>query len=132
MSLCGIWNGIQSYASWLWKQVKNFASNILNSVKSALGIHSPSKLFEEQVGKNIALGIGEGFDDNLDKVYRQMQSAVNFETQKLSANLSTTASVNRNLNVSLNQSKSDVILDGKKVGQVITPYTTKTLRLGGV
>lgn len=132
MSLCGIWNGIQSYASWLWQQVKNFASNILNSVKSALGIHSPSKLFEEQVGKNIALGIGEGFDDNLDKVYRQMQSAVNFETQKLSANLSTTASVNRNLNVSLNQSKSDVILDGKKVGQVITPYTTKTLRLGGV
>lgn len=61
-----------------------------------------------------------------------MQSAVNFETQKLSANLSTTASVNRNLNVSLSQSKSDVILDGKKVGQVITPYTTKTLRLGGV
>lgn len=132
MSLCGIWNGIQSYASWLWQQVKNFASNILNSVKNALGIHSPSRLFEDQVGKNIALGIGEGFDNNIEKIYRQMQSAVNFETQKLSTNLSTTASVNRNLNVSLNQSKSDVILDGKKVGQVITPYTTKTLRLGGV
>lgn len=89
-------------------------------------------MFKDQVGKNIALGIGEGFDDNISKVYNKMSSAVNFETQRLSANLSTTANVNRNLNVSLNQTKSDVYLDGRKVGQIVTPYMSQTVKLGGV
>lgn len=61
-----------------------------------------------------------------------MSSAVNFETQRLSANLSTSANVNRNLNVSLNQSKSDVYLDGRKVGQSVTPYVSQTVRVGGI
>lgn len=128
----GIWQGVQSYASWLWQQVRNFASNIVNSIKSALGIHSPSRVFKDQVGKNIALGIGEGFDDNINKVYSQMKSAVDFETQKLSTNLSATANVNRNMNVNLNQSKSDVYLDGRKVGQSVTPYVSQTVRVGGI
>lgn len=128
----GIWQGVQNYAGWLWQQVRNFASNIVNSIKSALGIHSPSRVFKEQVGKNIALGIGEGFDDNINKVYSQMKSAVDFETQKLSTNLSATANVNRNMNVNLNQSKSDVYLDGRKVGQSVTPYVSQTVRVGGI
>ena len=61
-----------------------------------------------------------------------MKSAVDFETQRLSANLSTTANVNRNLNVSLNQSKSDIYMDGRKVAQTVTPYITQTVRLGGI
>ena len=61
-----------------------------------------------------------------------MKSAVDFETQKLSTNLSTTASVNRNLNVTLNQSKSDVYLDSRKVGQIVTPYISRTIKIGGI
>jgi hypothetical protein len=97
-----------------------------------LGIHSPSRVFKEQVGKNIALGIGDGFDDNISKVYDKMSTAVNFETQRLSANLSTTANVNRNLKVSLNQSKSDVYMDSRKVGQIITHHVSQTIQLGGI
>lgn len=89
-------------------------------------------MFKDQVGKNIALGIGEGFDDNISKIYDKMSSAVNFETQRLSANLSTTAKVNRSMNVSLNQTKSDVFLDGRKVGQSVTPYVSQTVRVGGI
>ena len=44
-----------------------------------------------EVGKYMALGLGEGFDDSLKDVYSKMQSTVDFETQKLSANLSTQA-----------------------------------------
>lgn len=72
----GIWNGISGAAGWLADQVKNFASGILDGMKNALGIHSPSRLFRDQVGKYIAQGIGEGFTDEMDSVVSQMQDAM--------------------------------------------------------
>lgn len=128
----GLWNGISNMAGWLWNKITGWCSSIFDGIKNFFGIHSPSKLFENEIGKYLALGLGEGFDDNLDKVYSQMKSAVDFETQKLSTNLSTTASVNRNLNVTLNQSKSDVYLDSRKVGQIVTPYISRTIKIGGI
>lgn len=72
----GIWNGISGAAGWLAGQVKSFASGILDGMKSALGIHSPSRLFRDQVGKYIAQGIGEGFTDEMGSVVGQMQDAM--------------------------------------------------------
>lgn len=72
----GIWNGISGAAGWLADQVKNFASGILDGMKNALGIHSPSRLFRDQVGKYIAQGIGEGFESEMGNVTRQMQDAM--------------------------------------------------------
>lgn len=83
----GLWNGISNAASWLWSKISGFCSGIVDKIKGFFGIHSPSKLFNQEIGKFLALGLGEGFDDNLGKVYKQMKSAVDFETQKLSANL---------------------------------------------
>lgn len=72
----GIWNGISGAAGWLAGKVKGFASGILDGVKDALGIHSPSRLFRDQVGKYIAQGIGEGFTDEMGSVVGQMQDAM--------------------------------------------------------
>ena len=72
----GIWNGISNSIGWITNKVKEFAGSILNGIKSALGIHSPSKVFEEQVGKNMALGVGEGFKNTMNSVQRQMQNAI--------------------------------------------------------
>ena len=72
----GIWNGISNSIGWITNKVKEFAGSILNGIKSALGIHSPSKVFEEQVGKNMALGVGEGFKNAMNSVQRQMQNAI--------------------------------------------------------
>ena len=72
----GIWNGISNSIGWITNKVKKFAGSILNGIKSALGIHSPSKVFEEQVGKNMALGVGEGFKNAMNSVQRQMQNAI--------------------------------------------------------
>ena len=83
----GLWNGISDATGWLWSKISGFCSGILNKIKGFFGIHSPSKVFNEEIGKYLAFGLGEGFDDNLGKVYKQMQSAVDLETQKLSANL---------------------------------------------
>lgn len=72
----GIWDGISGAAGWLADKVKSFASGILDGMKSALGIHSPSRLFRDQVGKYIAQGIGEGFTDEMGNVTRQMQDSM--------------------------------------------------------
>ncbi len=58
----GIKNGISNGWSTLTSWVKDKAKGLLNAAKSALGIHSPSRLFRDQVGLNIGLGIGEGIE----------------------------------------------------------------------
>lgn len=127
----GLWNGISGAAGWLWDKVSGFCSGIFDGIKGFFGIHSPSKLFNKEVGRFLALGIGEGFDDNLDKVYRKMRAAVDFETQRLSANLSTTATTNRVLNANITLRASDIYMDSTKVGRAVTPSITKNLRGAG-
>lgn len=72
----GLWNGIKNAGSWIKDKVKGFATGILDGMKSALGIKSPSKLFRDEVGKNIALGLGEGFSDEMKNVSSEMQNAI--------------------------------------------------------
>ncbi len=59
----GIWAGISSAAGWLWNQISGWASGLINDIKAFFGISSPSKVMADIVGKNLALGIGEGFTD---------------------------------------------------------------------
>ena len=72
----GLWEGIKSMGSWLGDRCKDFGNAWLNGFKTIFGIHSPSTLFRDEIGKNLALGLGEGFIDNMDKVRRQMTAAV--------------------------------------------------------
>lgn len=72
----GIWNGIVSMGGWIRNQVASFARGILDGMKSALGINSPSKVFADEVGVNSALGIGEGFVDTMANVTKDMQNAI--------------------------------------------------------
>lgn len=60
----GLKNGISNGWSTLTNWVKEKAKSLLNAAKSALGIHSPSRLFRDEVGINIGLGIGEGVEDS--------------------------------------------------------------------
>ena len=79
----------------------------------------------------MALGIGEGFDDNLKKVFNQMKTAVDFETQKLNANLSATATNNKVLTANITMNKPDIYMDSTKVARVVTPAVSRTLRGAG-
>lgn len=69
----GIWNGISGAAGWLAGKVKGFASGILSGMKAALGIHSPSKLFADEVGKFIPPGINVGIDAAMPDTIRKMR-----------------------------------------------------------
>ncbi|WP_433355639.1 phage tail protein [Microtetraspora malaysiensis] len=57
----GIWNGIQSMASTFYNQVRGFFSGIVDSVKGALGINSPSKVFAT-IGRFMMQGLAVGVD----------------------------------------------------------------------
>ena len=72
----GLWNGINNAKNWVLNKIRGFGESILKGIKSFFGIASPSKLFEEQVGKNLALGVGEGFAVSMEDVSKQMQKAL--------------------------------------------------------
>lgn len=61
----GIASGLTNAAKSLADAATNAASNALDWVKSKLGIHSPSRVFRDQVGKMMALGMGIGFEKNI-------------------------------------------------------------------
>lgn len=71
----GIWEGIKGGWDWLTRKVKNLAKDLFEAAKDALGINSPSKVFADGVGKNIALGIGQGFDENMQDVNKRVSAA---------------------------------------------------------
>lgn len=128
----GLWNGITGMGSWLKNKISSFASGIIDGFKSTFGIHSPSRVMNKEIGRYLALGLGEGFNDNISKVYSKMKSAVDFETQKLSANLSTTATTHKVLTANITVNPSDIYMDSTKVGRVVTPAITRTLRGAGI
>ena len=61
----GIANGLKAAAGAIVEAVKGAAESALNAAKNFLGIHSPSRVFRDQVGKMMALGMGIGFERNI-------------------------------------------------------------------
>ena len=85
----GLWKGIQDTWNKLKNKVTSFGEGIVNKFKDVFGIHSPSRVFADEIGKQLSAGLGVGFEDELSNVYRDMQRAVDLETEKMSANVQT-------------------------------------------
>lgn len=83
----GLWNGLKSTWEGLKNKVSNLAGSIVGKFKSVFGIHSPSRVFKDEIGKYLAQGVGVGFEDEIDSVYDDMQRTVDLETGKMSANV---------------------------------------------
>ena len=69
----GIISGITGAASSLFSTMRNIASNALNAAKSALGIHSPSTVFRDMVGKMIPAGVTVGIEANAGKTIQAIK-----------------------------------------------------------
>ena len=55
----GIANGLKNAVGAVVDAAKEVGESALNGLKNLLGIHSPSRVFRDEVGRNIALGIAE-------------------------------------------------------------------------
>jgi phage-related protein len=60
--------------SWIKKKIKEFASSLISSIKSSLGISSPSKVMADEVGKWIPAGIARGITGNAGLVQAAMDT----------------------------------------------------------
>lgn len=73
----GVWNGIKNAAGWFTDQVKGFFSGIVDGVKDALGIGSPSKVFRDEIGKWLPPGVAQGFKAALPAAMNSMEKDLN-------------------------------------------------------
>lgn len=69
----GLWNGISDMGSWIAQKIRGFGNNVLQSIKDFFGIHSPSAVMRDEVGKMLGLGIGEGLTGTFPKIKSQIQ-----------------------------------------------------------
>ena len=60
----GLINGITNAIGGAISAVKNAVSGIIDGAKSMLGIHSPSKVFDREIGRMIPAGLGRGVTEN--------------------------------------------------------------------
>jgi tape measure domain-containing protein len=111
----GLWNGISGLKNYVISKVKGMGKSILNGLKNALGIHSPSTEFA-LIGKFSVLG----FTEQLDKMKSKLQEQVN-DTFGISPQLATTSSLHYSPNVivnnTINQTQDPL---GRMVNQVKT------------
>jgi phage-related protein len=73
----GLWNGIKNAKDWLLNKIKSFASTITDGIKSFFGIHSPSTVFRDEIGKNLMLGLANGITGNEGVVSMAMSRVAN-------------------------------------------------------
>lgn len=94
----GIWQGISGSIDWIKNKIKGWVGDVTKFFKKLFGINSPSRLFKDEIGTNLALGIGEGFGDTMKDVSRDMANSIPTE---FDANINTNYSTSAN-NVSNN------------------------------
>lgn len=141
----GIWEGIQSMGEWIGEKVSGFFNGIVGGVKDFLGIKSPSRVFAG-IGENMALGLGDGFDDEMDSVAKKIRnsvptsfdirgnydiggsSSVGVDYGKIAAVISAAIG---DLIETLPPHSVDLVVDGTRVGRVLLPrITAEQERLG--
>ena len=99
----GIKRGINNAKDGLLRTASRIADSVTSTFKNVLGIHSPSKVMADYVGKFIPLGIAEGIKDKAQSVYDSIYEITNglkLNKQGLITDISATYSksdVNANL-----------------------------------
>lgn len=138
--ISGIANGILNGAGAIVSAAQDAASRALNAAKNFLGIHSPSRVFRDEVGKMIPQGMAVGVETETDKAVRvtrqsafeMLNAAKNtmISNQSRSPVLATAGApaVSRQTAATVQTQHTTVIeMDGRTVAKVITPFVDQFL-----
>lgn len=68
----GLFEGIKNAGTWLYNKLRGWVSNVLGWVKNLFGIHSPSTVFADEIGKFIPPGITVGVEEAMPRALRDM------------------------------------------------------------
>ena len=58
----GLWEGISDMVSWVIDRLADFGDMIVGGLMDVFGIHSPSTVMRDQIGRYLAEGVGVGFE----------------------------------------------------------------------
>ena len=136
----GIGRGITSGVNWIKNVISSFVGNVTRFIKRMFKIGSPSKLMKDEVGQWLPKGIAVGIEANTDSVenamkdmYKEMDRTIKMENNKLnidaiSGNIYNKSFYQTPVSIDLN---ANVEMDSQKVGRLVTPSVTKTIKNGG-
>ncbi len=94
----GLWNGISDTAGWILDKIKGFGSSIMDGIKSFFGIHSPSTLLRDEIGVNLAKGIGTGFEKEMPELLSDVNGAMSNLNSEVQASVNPTINPTANSN----------------------------------
>lgn len=83
----GLWEGIASVGDWIISKISGFVDSILGGIKSFFGIHSPSRVMANEVGKYLPQGLAVGIENNLRPVSKAMDEMGAIATRQFESNI---------------------------------------------
>ena len=133
----GLWNGINNAKDWVLDKIKGFGKSIVNGIKGIFGIHSPSTVFRDEIGVNLAKGIGVGFEDEMGNVNDTIQKSLPTDLN-VSPNLNLNSTTTGNYGISDNYSAlvnalQDALdgmsfkVDGDKFGELVVDKVERVI-----
>ncbi|MFM1542057.1 hypothetical protein ABGF49_07325 [Helcococcus ovis] len=108
----GLWNGISDVTGWIKSKISGFASSILSSIKGFFGIHSPSRVFRNEVGAMLGQGLALGITDEVSTVSKAMDKIENEAMRDMSNDFDFNSKGNLKLNTQIND--SELTLDNNR------------------
>lgn len=149
--ISGIGNGIVNGVTGLVDTAIEACNSLTDSIKNFFGIHSPSHLMRDEVGKMLMKGVGVGVEletpklsdqinGNLSNLYSQLKDTVDVETAKTtmqvvtSANSTLTYGISKESDSVQDQSTSFTvqnIMDSKIIGQETYKIVNNKLAIAG-
>lgn len=128
--LSGLFDGLLNPTA-IWNAVKGLFNGIVGGIKSIFGIHSPSTVFRDEVGKNLALGIGAGFSDTMADVSAEMSNAIptSFDTSlSVSASSNSTSSYDYLVRAFKDALKDvKVVMNNREMGAFVIKTVERTV-----
>lgn len=98
----GLWNGISNVTGWIKSKISGFVDDIVGGIKDFFGIHSPSTVMRDMIGKYLPPGIAIGFEMAMPKSIQNMGSEID----------SMTAGLQRRIDMNMNDMSASAYLEG--------------------
>lgn len=106
----GLWEGIGSVKDWILDKISGFCDGIVDGMLDFFGIHSPSRLLRDLVGKMLPPGIAVGFEmampkstkdilNEVDGMNAELQKQVNANVNDIGVPLETNARITQQQSV---------------------------------
>lgn len=121
----GLIKGITDNWHWVTAKIKEWCKGILDNVKAFFGIHSPSKVMRDEIGKMIDLGLAEGIKENT----KAIEDAIKEQKQTI---VDTYKSMAESAIDSIDEVAKAQETFAKKLKDWGNLYTTDTYEIGGV